>query len=60
MSLEAAIVDDGDGNPANDSVMLLGVGTQGEAQYSLELTLDAMSDNGGLTISPGSGQRVSS
>jgi hypothetical protein len=57
LSLEASILNDGDGNPDNDSVRLIGTGVHGQAQYKTEVTLAALSDKGGLVIPPGSWRR---
>jgi len=57
LSLDALIANDGDGNPNNDSVMLIGTGVYGLATHKIEVTLDALSTNGGLVTAVGSGRR---
>ncbi len=54
-SLEAAFIDDGDGNPANDDVVLTGTGVHGPASHRTQVTLIAQS--GEVALSPGSWQR---
>jgi hypothetical protein len=56
-SLEVSILDDADGNPHNDSVLLVATGVHGEATHKIEVTLEALSDSGGLVIAAGSAQR---
>ena len=57
LSLEVSIEDDGDGNPENDPVLLIGTGVHGQATHKTEVTLEALSDQGGLVTSIGSGKR---
>ena len=57
MSLEGDIVGDEDGNLKNDSLLLIGIGVHGQATHRIEVTLEPLSDKGGLVISPGSWQR---
>jgi hypothetical protein len=57
MSLECFIVSDKDGNPENDAVILIGAGVHGQATHRIQVTLEALSDKGGLVISPGSWER---
>ncbi|MEE9211832.1 MAG: hypothetical protein V3U29_04180 [Phycisphaeraceae bacterium] len=52
-SLEATFIDDGDGDPLNDLMLMTGIGVAGRARYKLQVQLDA---NGSLV--PGSWQQV--
>lgn len=54
-SLEATIVDDGDGKPENDDVVLTGTGVHGPASHRTQVLLKAPS--GEPALSPGSWQR---
>ena len=54
-SLEAAFIDDGDGNPENDDVLLTGTGVQGPASHKTQVRLNAQS--GEVALLPGSWQR---
>ena len=54
-SLEATFVDDGDGKPANDDVVLTGTGVNGPATHKMQVTLIAQT--GGIALSPGSWKR---
>lgn len=58
LSLDVSILSDGDGNPDNNPVLLVGTGVHGQATHKIEVTLGALSDNGGLVISIGSGKRT--
>lgn len=58
MSLNVSIVADGDGNADNNPVILIGMGVKDEAQHRMEVTLTALSDLGGMVISPESWQRT--
>jgi hypothetical protein len=55
MSLEASFVDDGDENPDNDPVLLVGTGVVGAAQHRMQVTL--LPDRGGMMVSPASWQQ---
>jgi hypothetical protein len=57
LSLEVSIIKDGDGNPYNDPVLLVGTGVHGHATHRLEVTLGALSEKGGLVASPASVKR---
>lgn len=54
-NLEATFIDDGDGNPNNDDVVLTGIGVYGQATHRVQCTLVAQ--NAGVVISPGSWER---
>ena len=55
-SLEATFIDDGDGIPTNDDVVLTGTGVHGPATHKTQVTLIAQS--GGVVLAPGSWQRT--
>ena len=57
LSLDVSILDDGDGNLDNDPILLIGTGVHGQATHKIEVTLEALSDKGGLVNSPASGKR---
>ncbi len=57
LSIDVLIIDDGDGNPNNDSVELVGTGVYGLATQKIEITLYDLSSNGGLVTAVGSGRR---
>ncbi len=54
-SLEATFIDDGDGKPENDDVVLTGRGVHGPASHRTQVMLIAQS--GEVALSPGSWQR---
>ena len=58
LSLDVSILNDGDGSPDNDPVLLVGTGVHGQATQKIEVTLEALSDKGGLVISIGSAKRT--
>ena len=55
-SLEATIIDDGDGKPENDDVVLTGTGVHGPATHKMQVTLIAQT--GGVVLASGSWQRT--
>lgn len=57
LSLDVSILNDADGNPDNDPVLLVGTGVHGQATHKIEVTLGTLSDKGGLVTSFGSGKR---
>ena len=58
MSLVVTIVADADAIADNNPVVLIGTGVNGDAQHRMEVTLTALSDLGGMVISPASWQRT--
>ncbi|MBU0617198.1 MAG: hypothetical protein KKI02_05740 [Planctomycetes bacterium] len=58
LSVEVTIIDDGDGNAANNIVELTGTGAQGEALHITKVTLVPSSDLGGMVVSSGSWARA--
>ena len=58
LNLDTAILEDGDENPENDPLLLTGTGVCGQARHIIEVTLEALSDHGGLVVSPGSWKQV--
>lgn len=54
-SLEATFIDDGDGKPDNDDVVLTGTGVHGPATHKVQVTLIAQT--GGVVLAPGSWKR---
>ncbi len=56
MSLDAAIVVDGDEDPDNDVLVLTGIGVCGEARHKMQVTV--VPDSGGMVIAPSSWQQV--
>ena len=58
LNLEVSITDDGDEHVGNDPLLLTGTGVCGQARHIIEVTLVALSDNGGLVVSPGSWKQV--
>ncbi len=54
-SLEAAFIDDGDGKPENDDVLLTATGVHGPSTHKTQVVLVAQS--GEVALSPGSWQR---
>lgn len=57
LSLEVAILSDGDANPNNNPILLIGTGVHGQATHKIEVTLTALSDMGGLRTAIGSAKR---
>ena len=55
MSLNATLQDQGDSDPDNDSVVLIGTGVEGQAIHKMQVTADA--DSGGMVVVPGSWMR---
>ncbi len=55
-SLEVTFIDDGDGKPDNDDVVLTGTGVHGPATHKMQVTLIAQS--GGVVLAAGSWQRT--
>lgn len=55
-SLEVTFIDDGDGKPGNDDVVLTGTGVHGPATHKMQVTLIAQT--GGVILAPGSWQRT--
>ena len=51
-TLWAVIVDDGDGQPDNDPVILTGIGFSGRARHAMQVTI--VPQDGGMVVSPGS------
>lgn len=58
MTLTGVIKNTSGKTPENDDVVLTGIGVQGRAEHRIEVTLETLSKNGGLVISPQSRQRV--
>ena len=54
-SLEATYIDDGDGDPTNDNVVLTGTGVKGQATHKMQVTLIAQGSD--VTLSPGTWKR---
>ncbi len=54
-SLEATFIDDGDGKPENDDVVLTGTGVHGPSTHKTRVVLTAQGT--GVALSPGSWQR---
>ena len=54
-SLEATFIDDGDGKPENDDVLLTGTGVHGLASHKTQVMLNAQGSE--VALSPGSWQR---
>ncbi len=57
LSLDVSILNDGDGNPDNDPVLLVGTGVHGLSTHKMEVTLTALSVKGGLVAAIASGKR---
>ena len=55
MSLNATIQDQGDADPDNDVVVLIGTGVEGQAIHKMQVTANAYS--GGMVVEPGSWMR---
>jgi len=56
-SLDVTILSDADAFPDNDPVLFIGTGVHGVATHKIEMSLEALSDYGGLVISIGSVKR---
>ncbi len=56
-SLDVSILNDGDANPNNNSVLFVGTGVCDQSTHKIEITLVSLSDRGGLVISNGGGKR---
>ena len=56
-SLDVTILSDADAFPDNNLVQLIGTGVHGLATHKIEMSLEALSDHGGLVISIGSVKR---
>ena len=54
--LLAAVIDDGDGQPDNDPVVLTGIGVSGRARHGMQVTI--VSQSGGMIVSPGTWKQV--
>ncbi len=59
LSLDVSILIDGDGIPENNPILFVATGVHGQATHKIEVTLEALSDMGGMTTSIGSGKRSS-
>jgi hypothetical protein len=57
LSLDVTILPDADGIPENNPVLLVGTGVCGPATHKIEVTLETLSDMGGLVTSAGTGKR---
>ena len=56
MSLKATLLDQGDSDPDNDSLVMTATGVEGEAIHKVQVTVNA--DRSGLVVEPGTWMRA--